>query len=91
MIEVVEFLSGAIMAIAAIIGLFFLRFWRKTGDALFARFAAAFALLAFERVALLFSRVPSEAMSLVYLIRLTAFGLIIWAIVEKNRSARHTS
>ncbi|HYG34460.1 MAG TPA: DUF5985 family protein, partial [Clostridia bacterium] len=47
------FLSGAIMLNAWAISLFFLRFWRNTGDRLFAFFASAFVLLGVERVSIL--------------------------------------
>ena len=76
--------SGAIMLGMIGIALFFLRFWRSTGDRLFAMFAAAFALLGLERMLLHFLG-TSEFRPGVYLVRLVAFVLIILAIVEKNR------
>ena len=71
---------GCVMA-----GLFFLRFWRKTRDRLFAIFAVAFWALASERVVLEIVSV-NEFRPYVYGIRLFAFGLIILAIVDKNRA-----
>ena len=44
------FLHGAIAMGFAVAGLYFLRFWRDTGDRLFAFFAAAFWVFAAERV-----------------------------------------
>lgn len=90
MTEPNAFLSGAIMATSAMIAVFFLRVWKETTDPLFVRFAAAFALLSTERWFLLFSQ-STEASSFIYLFRLVAFALIIWAIVEKNRKTRPMS
>ena len=76
-------LGGAIMVSAAAIALFFLRFWKKTGDRLFAMFAPAFLLLGLERIIIISMTV--EARPFVYLIRLLAFLLILFAIWDKNR------
>lgn len=67
-------------------GLFFLKFWRKTGDRFFSLFSAAFVLLAFERWLLLFLRTDNETNTWIFVARLIAFALIIWAVVDKNRS-----
>jgi peptidoglycan/LPS O-acetylase OafA/YrhL len=64
--------------------LFFLRFWRRTHDRLFMCFAGAFALLAVQRVALVIAADWMEDAPWLYLIRLTAFVLIVFAIVSKN-------
>ena len=79
-----KMLAGAIMMSAWAIFVFFLRFWRRTRDRLFAFFAAAFLLLGVERVAMAAS--ASEFHPFCYLIRLCAFLLIVIAILEKNRS-----
>lgn len=84
----VQFLSGALAMASWVIGLFFMRFWRKTGDRFFAVFAWAFWVLAAERVLLLLVSLENEFRPYVYLVRLSAFLLIIGAIIEKNRSAR---
>jgi hypothetical protein len=76
-------LAGAIMLNAWAIALFFLRFSRKTGDPLFRWFAFAFMLLGIERVSLVWFSL--ESYWIVYLIRLTGFLLIIFAIWQKNR------
>ncbi len=81
----VEFLSGASAVAAAAIALFFLSFWRDTGDRFFALFALAFAIFAVNRIALGVLDDESEARTLVYLARAVAFGLIVVAIVDKNR------
>jgi hypothetical protein len=89
-----QFLSGGIMVGFLAIGLFFLRFWQKTHDSLFAVFAASFWVLAIERVLLLAtagSLQPAsevhEMRPYVYLIRFFAFMLIIAAFLLKNRRA----
>lgn len=79
------FLSGAAMMGAFVSGLFFLRFWRKTHDRLFAIFAAAFLLMALERVALAVRAQDGEHNVLLYLIRLSAFLMILYGIWDKNR------
>jgi hypothetical protein len=83
-----QFLNGAIMMGFIIAGLFFLRFHRRTRERLFAMFAAAFFVLAIERVVLACVNPAAEFRPYVYLIRLMAFLLIIIAIVNKNRGAK---
>lgn len=81
-----QFLSGAILMACWVAGLFFLRFWKKMKDRLFLIFAAAFWMLAVERLILAMINKENEIYSYVYIIRFFAFVLIIWAIVDKNRS-----
>jgi len=81
-----QFLGGCILVGCWAISLFFLRFWVKTHDRLFIHFAFAFLLLGIERIALLFFNQESEYKPYVYLIRLAAFLVIVFAIVQKNRS-----
>lgn len=81
-----DFLSGALMLGYAVAGIFFLRSWKRTGDRLFALFAAAFLLLSTQRVALfLFGQIDENRTALLYGIRLVAFLLILAAIIDKNR------
>lgn len=80
-------LSGLITMGQLIAALFFLRFWRQSGDTLFAIFAAAFLLLAVAQALLALMDVPVEEKSWIYLLRLAAFTLIIVGIFNKNRSA----
>jgi hypothetical protein len=82
-------LSGALVVGAIAFGylvgaLFFLKFRRRTGDRLFAAFAAAFLLMAINQAAPILFGIPDEALGGVYLLRLAAFVLIIGAIVRKN-------
>lgn len=80
-----EFLMGVIAMASAVAALFFLRFWRDTGDRLFVIFSAAFFLLAATRVGLVLSQAQQETQTHWYWVRLTAFVLILVAIVDKNR------
>jgi len=79
------FLYGATVMGAFVAGLFFLRFWRRSGDRLFASFAIAFWLLAVNWALLALTDPANEARWMFYLLRLTAFCVILWAIVDKNR------
>ncbi len=80
-----NFFSGIMFMGCLAAGFFFLKFWRKTNDKLFLWFASSFFLLCFERAVLSYLGVDSEPSPLVYLIRLSAFLLIIFAIVNKNK------
>ncbi len=70
---------------SAVAALFFVKFWRHTGDSFFLLFAAAFAIDAIGRLWLGIVQVSNEADPLVYLSRLVTFGLIVIAIIQKNR------
>jgi hypothetical protein len=82
---VIDFLSGASLLAAAAIALFFLRFWRDTGDRFFGFFSLAFLVFALNRLALVLLDTDDESRTWVYVARLAAFVLIIVAIVDKNR------
>lgn len=82
-----QFISGAIMLACLSAGFFFYRFKKKTNDPLFTMFAAAFWILALERLVLGYVGTRNEQNPEIYLIRLTAFLLILFAIVRKNRNA----
>lgn len=82
--DLYAFLGGAITFGFLIAGLFFARFWERTRDSLFIAFAAAFVLLGINQALLVFSGMPAEERSPLFLIRLVAFLLIIFAIVRKN-------
>lgn len=83
-----DFLAGAIMFGFLVAALFFLRFWRRTGDGLFLAFAIAFALLGVGQALQALASIPQEERSYIFLIRLAAFTIIIAAVVRKNRAAR---
>ena len=86
--QVNRFILGALVMSCAAAGLFFLRFWRKTRDRLFAIFAAAFWLMGLNWLLLAFTSPEAEFRPALYLIRLLAFVLILYAILEKNRAGR---
>ena len=79
------FITGLLVAGYAVAGLFFLRFWRRSGDRLFAWLAAAFWLLGAQRAALASVDHASAASTWLYAVRLTAFLLILAAVIDKNR------
>jgi hypothetical protein len=83
-----DFLSGAVAMGFLVCGLFFVRFWRRTGDRLFVAFALAFGLLGAGQTILALANIPTEERGYLYLIRLAAFGLILIAIIQKNRKMR---
>lgn len=86
--QVSAVLQGAVGMASAIAALFFLRFWRHTRDGFFLFFAAAFAIDALARFVLGFAELSEETQPLVYGARLLTFGLIIIAIIRKNRPTR---
>jgi len=59
--------------------------WRQTRDGLFLLFAIAFGVDAAMRLLLGLSDVSAEQEPFFYMARLVTFGLIIVAIVQKNR------
>ncbi len=79
------FLSGAVTFGFLVAGLFFLRFWYASRDRLFALFAAAFWMLAVQRLAIALTHAVVENQALFYILRLLAFIIIIFAIIDKNR------
>ncbi|CAN5189778.1 hypothetical protein BH24GEM2_BH24GEM2_16800 [soil metagenome] len=82
----IQLMSGAIVTGYLVTGLFFLRYWRQSGDRLFAIFAAAFWLLAVQRLALALTTQYFEDVTWLYGVRLVAFVLILLAIIDKNRA-----
>ena len=83
-----DFLSGAVTMGFFVCGLFFWQFRARTGDSLFLCFAIAFWLLALGQALLALTGIPVEERSWIYLLRLAAFLLIIFAIWRKNFGAR---
>ncbi len=88
MSPIYTFLSGATMMGALVCALFFLRFWKKTNDRLFFIFALAFGIMGLERFFLITLTTETEDNALLYLLRLTSFLIIFYAIWDKNRPAR---
>jgi uncharacterized membrane protein YqgA involved in biofilm formation len=79
------FLAGAVTMGFSIAALFFLRFWKRTHDGLFLAFALAFLLLGLNQALVVLARVPVEDRSPLFLLRLAAFAIIIWAVFQKSR------
>ena len=78
-------LLGAVAMASLVAALFFLRFWRQTRDRFFLLFSIAFCFDAATRLGLGLSEVSDEQEPFFYLARLVTFGLIIIAIILKNR------
>ena len=81
-----QLMLGAIAMATLTIGLFFLRFWKKTRDRFFLFFAVAFGLEGFNRILLGLNYNSNENDPIYYIVRLLSFILILIAIVDKNRS-----
>ncbi|WP_420473778.1 DUF5985 family protein [Noviherbaspirillum sp. ST9] len=77
-------LVGAIAMASSTVSLFFFGFWKSTKDRFFLYFAISFALEAANRLILGLSLMQNEDAPIYYVIRLIAYGLILYAIVEKN-------
>jgi hypothetical protein len=88
MTQAVSFLSGATAMGFVVAGFFFLRFWRDTSDRLFAMFALAMWSLGLSWVMVALVHTTAESRHYLYFIRLVAFGLIIAAVIDKNRTDR---
>ena len=86
--QVSAVLQGAVGMASGVAALFFLRFWRQTKDSFFLFFAAACAIDALARFVLGFAELSEETQPMVYGARLITFGLIIIAIIRKNRPSR---
>lgn len=78
-------LAGAVATSSLIAALFFLRFWASTRDRFFLLFSAAFGVYAASQLILSWAH-ASEFEPLFYLPRLLTFGLIVLAVVNKNRA-----
>ena len=83
-----SFVAGMITMGFALACVFFLRFWVRTRDGLFAAFSAAFGLMALNQGLTTLLAVPREEQSWFYLLRLAAFLLIIGAVLSKNLGGR---
>jgi hypothetical protein len=79
----IMFLHGLIAACFVVAGAFFFRFWRETLDRLFLLFALSFWLQALIRIGLSAFAQHDGAVFL-YALRLTAYALIVAAILDKN-------
>ena len=84
------FLVGVIVSCSMIAGLFFLRFWRRSGDSLFLAFALSFLLEGANRLRFLELGLvePSERYASIYVVRLLSYLIIVGAILYRNLPAR---
>lgn len=76
---------GAIAMASMVIALFFLRFWRSTGDRFFLFFALSFLIDGLNRIFLSPASPSTEDAPEYYVIRLLSYALILFAIWDKNR------
>lgn len=83
----VTILLGAIVMGDLVAGLFFLRYWRRTGDRFFLFFAASFILGAVSRLVIDEHVPPADNEAMGYALRLVQYVMIIVGIVDKNRVA----
>jgi hypothetical protein len=73
---------------AWIAAVFFARFWRSTRDRLFFFFFLAFSLLSLNWLGLALVESAAESRNKLMLLRMSAFVLIIVAVVDKNRRSK---
>lgn len=84
-------LYGFIVAEQLFITVCFYRFWRSSGERIFAYFTAGFLIMAIHRVLLgvtVAGDVRLELQTPVFLIRLLSYTLIFAGVVAKNVSRR---
>ena len=80
-----QFLAGVATCGSWGVAIFFLRFWVETRDRFFVLFAAAFLILSVNWLLVAVLDPATEVRPFFYMLRLAAFGLIIAAVVDKNR------
>ena len=81
-----QFLWGALASTCLFVGVFFLRFWKTSGDRLFLAFAAAFWALCLHWVGFAWAAGSGRTQYYLLLLRLLAFALIAAGVIDKNRS-----
>ena len=80
-----QMLIGAIATASIVVGLFFFRYWRSTRDRFFLFFAASFWIEGLNRILMGTAGGLLQDTEGYYLIRLLSYGLIVLAILDKNR------
>ncbi|HXF55766.1 MAG TPA: DUF5985 family protein [Hyphomicrobiaceae bacterium] len=78
-------IQGASAMGALVAALFFLKFWTQTRDRFFILFSIAFGVDGLTRTLIALEQLPNEHEPLYYGARLITFGLILVAIIDKNR------
>lgn len=84
---IVVFIQGATAMGYLALAVFFLRFWQRARDRLFAIFALAFLVFGINTCLLVALGSAAESAVLIYGIRAFAFALILLAILDKNRAS----
>lgn len=87
MSDTLAFLNGVIAMASIVAGVVFLTYWRDSRDRLFVYFAIAFWVLALNWTLVAVIAPAAEQLHWFYLLRLFAFVLIAFGIVDKNRTA----
>jgi hypothetical protein len=83
-----ETLLGGIAVACLVAGLFFLGYWRSSGDRFFVYFVLSFWIQAANHAAMAWTGAWNEDAPAQYLVRALAYALILCAIWEKNRMRR---
>lgn len=87
----IEYLiRGASVTSDVCIAIFFFRFWTEKRDALFLFFALAFSIMAVSTCVVIVSGRAADFAPVAYVLRLLAYLVIIFAIVNKNRPEKET-
>ena len=81
----IEMLLGGIAAMSFVAGLLFLRYWHSSHDRFFIFLALSFWIESGNRVLMGVLGGWNEAEPVHYTIRLVSYGLILFAIWDKNR------
>ena len=81
-------LSGALVLACAVIGLYFLRFWKSSRDPFFLWFALAFWIQGAQWLHSGLHAHLSDYSPIYYVMRLVAYALIVVAIAQKNLHKR---
>ena len=90
MTPLTQVLLGAVIMGDLIACLFFVRYWKMTGDRFFLFFAASFIAIAVSRVVVDEGIPPFGYEPLGYMIRVLSYLFIIAGILYKNRGARRS-
>jgi len=77
-------LLGAVTMASFTVSMFFLRFWKTTHDRFFLFFSISFFMEGISRILLCIVNYADEYEPLIYSIRLLAFLVILYAIIDKN-------
>jgi len=87
-LAVKSFLLGGVALGSLAASLFFWRFWRDTADRFFLYFALSFGVEMIGRTVLGLVSLSEATEPLIYSLRWISYGLILAAIVDKNRAQR---